>query len=182
MANFTINSLSTGTFNSTDNFLKSDTSGALTKLSGSDLKSAIIGPTDLSGTAYGSTITEIITQTELVRPYLNNIVTTYFSQSQHLKRMGSTCYLELIGSEALVDIPNSTTILTVEDAFKGTSIPTYQIGYGTDGTTGAFYPVIATIDGSSIKLAASAHNGKINAGDHVFLSATWVANQAVPSN
>lgn len=45
MANFTINSLSTGTLNNNDNFLTSDSSGALTKVAFSDIKQDIVSET-----------------------------------------------------------------------------------------------------------------------------------------
>ena len=64
MATFTINSLSSGTLASTDNFLKSDSVGALTKVPYSTLAEALAETMNVKATltsrtytAYGNTIT-----------------------------------------------------------------------------------------------------------------------------
>lgn len=177
MANFTINSLSAGTINPTDNFLKSDASGALTRVSEQALKADMIGVDDFS--AVGNSVSNAILNGVFNRRHVS-VAPVGLNGNIAVDRVGYMCFASIFGALVTAQLSNGDAVLTLPDGYKPTATQIDSIGtaYKSDGTS---YPVTIRAVSGKLYILSNRNSNKVDQNNILYVSASWPTWDAMPA-
>lgn len=170
MADFTINSLPTGTLSDTDTFVKSDSNGALTKITGSGLKTAIVGNANISDV--GDSVTSAIRKIAVGTAY-TPITTEYFNSAPYVKKAGKTAYLEIAGLTLNTAVSASRTkVATIPEGYRPAIEQSFVCMVVSNGASCPCNGVISA-SGSVMISPGPLNSGSIPANSVIYAQVTY---------
>lgn len=165
MSNFTINSLTQGTLNDTDTFLKSDTNGALTKVTFSQLKNGATSGLD-------SDMEKYVTKKKYQTLTLSNL-----NGDGVIKRIGNEVEAEIIERNITSAETGEIAIATIPQGYRPTALQESSVGIVSQ--SGVVKALICRAAGST--LYAKSSTGSFAIGDTVVIIARWHTEDELPA-
>lgn len=148
MADFTINSLPTGSLGSGDNILKSNSDGALSKVSKEQLMTDLLGNSNYS--AYGDTVSKALMNTAVKKSYTTVPMANFGEANVGFRRHGmlGNCYVSTYTTSAITD---TGILATIPQGYRGDNVGQSGMGVAINGET--VVPFAILIDGEYLKIA-----------------------------